>query len=177
MPGWKRASTAVGVAAAAVAWGIVSLRLQEHFSAEVQAGADLNPLAQLLADGSSARTAWIGWAAAGLFQLAVVRLWIGPPEPPVGRPDGRRWTATEMRASLRTEHSVVRSALVAVGSLAAIDAGRALVYVVASARGFSVARETLGATLVEAAGLGAATAILALWRWRFGQMLQRWGAL
>lgn len=162
---------------AGMGWGLASLRLQEHYAAGAAAGEDLNAVAQLLADGSNTRTAWIGWAASVLFLLAVLRLRLGPPEPPAGRAGAGTRTATEMRAALRTEYHLVRAALWGVSIIAFIDAGRAVVYVIAAAAGSSTAQGNWAGTLVEALGLLMATTLLAIWIHLFQRLLGRWGAL
>jgi hypothetical protein len=173
----KRVAAAALLGGTGVAWGVITLRLQEHYAALAAGGDDLNPIAQLFADGSGPRTAWLGWAASVLFLVAVLRLRLGPPEPPVGRPKDGNWTATEMRAALRTEYHFVRIAFRAVGVLAGIDAGRAAVYVVSAATGSSTAQGNWEGTAVEALGLVVGAALLGLWLVLFMRLLGRWGAL
>lgn len=167
---WALAVLAVGA-------GVGTLLAQRRFSAELSSGADLNVVATLLGDGSSPRTAWPGWVAAAFFGAAVLRLWRGRPEPPAGRPPGGRWTVADIRSALRREFAVVRTAIIAVGLVALLDAARAAVYVVAAVTGDHVAQSTVVATLVEAAGLVAAASVLTLWGVLFARLLERWGAL
>jgi hypothetical protein len=173
----KRVIAVALLAVTGVAWGVITLRLQEHYQALAAAGDDLNGVAQLFADGSGSRTAWLGWAASVLFLVATLRLRLGPPEPPVGRPKAATWSATEMRAALRTEYYLVRVAFRGVAILAGLDAGRAAVYAVAAATGSSTAKGDWLGTLVEALGLVTAAAILAVWLLLFVRMLARWGAM
>jgi hypothetical protein len=161
----------------AVVAGVGTLDAQRHFAAELSSGADLNVVATLLGDGSSARTAWPGWVAAAFFGVAVLRLWRGRPEPPAGRPPGGRWTAADIRSALRREYGTVRAATVALGLVALVDAARAAVYGVAATAGDPVARSTVAATSVEAGGLMAAAAVLTAWGLLFTRLLERWGAL
>jgi hypothetical protein len=161
----------------AMGTGVGTLLAQRRFSAELSSGADLNVVATLLGDGSTPRTAWPGWVAAAFFGVAVLRLWRGRPEPPAGRPPGGRWTVADIRSALRREFSAVRAATITVGLVALVDAARAAVYVVAAASGDQVARSTVVATLVEAAGLVAAASVLTLWGVLFVRLLERWGAL
>ena len=165
---------AVLVVAGAV--GIATLALQRHFAGEQSAGADLGVVSSVLADGSSARTAWPGWLAAFLFLLSLLRLTRGRPEPPAGHEPQGGWTATAMRRALLREYASVRLALVIVAFVAAVDAGRAAVYSVAAIGGDAVARGSLGGVLVEAGGLVAAAAALAVWAWLFARRLTTWGA-
>jgi hypothetical protein len=165
------------VVALAVGAAVGTLVAQRRFSAELSAGADLNVVATLLGDGSTARTAWPGWVAAVFFGVAVLRLWRGRPEPPAGRPPGGRWTVADIRSALRREFAAVRAATIAVGLVALVDAARAAVYLIAAVTGDQVAQSTLVATLVEAAGLVAAASVLTVWGVLFARLLDRWGAL
>lgn len=163
--------------AAAVGIGIASLAGQRHFGAELSSGMDLNVVATMIGDGSSARTAWPGWLAAVFFGLALIRLWRGSPEPPAGRPPGGRWTAADIRSALRREYVAVRTAIVVLSVVALVDGARAAVYAVAAVSGDSVARGSVAATVVEALGLVAAAVTLTLWGLVFARLLERWGAL
>jgi hypothetical protein len=160
-----------------IGWGVGSLLLQRHLIAEEASGADLNPVARLLADGSGVRTAWPGFCATVLFLVATLRLVVGPAEPPAGKPRHREWTASQLRQALRAEYRWVRAALFAVAAIATIDAERALVYTAAAARGLEVASNSVGGTAVEASGLLCATLVLWLWVTLFRRQLQRWGAI
>jgi hypothetical protein len=165
------------LAAVAAGVGVGTLAGQRHFSAELDAGADLNVVATVLGDGSSARTAWPGWVAAVFFGLALLRLWRGSPEPPAGRPPGGRWTAADIRSALRREYTAVRTAIIALGVIALLDGGRAIVYGIAAVSGDPLARSSVVPTVVEAAGLIVAAVTLTLWGLVFSRLLDRWGAL
>src|SRR5437899_1936557 len=108
---WRAGVVALPLGAAGIGFGVLTLRLQEHYLDEQAGGGSLDAFTGLLADGSGPRTAWIGYAAAILFVSAVLRLRLGPVEPPVG---GERRSVTEMRAAFRAEHRAVRAALVVV---------------------------------------------------------------
>jgi hypothetical protein len=153
--------------------GVQSLAIQHHF-AEQQGG---GRLATLLAQGSSVATAWEGWAAALFFLVALTRLRRGAPEPPAGRTPVEDLTAGQLRAGLVREYSVVRAALVILCVVALVEATRAARYVIAAVSGDALARASLAATLVEAAGLVVATAVLVLWAAGFRHQLDRVGAL
>ena len=155
-------------------WGVASLHLQRHFAAEAASGTHLNLVTRALADGSGTLTAWPGYAATVLFLGAAVRMRLGPPEPPPGR---FPTTASSMRTALRREFRLVRAALAAVSVLAGVDAVRAITYAVAAIRGWQVARNSIGATAVEAAGILCAAVALWLWLEVFRRQLIRWGAL
>lgn len=168
---------AVLEAAAGIGWGVLSLLLQQRLTAHLVSGHDLDPISRRLAAGSSGATAWPGYAAAVLFAAAAVRVRLGRPEPPVGRPRRGTWTAAEMRARLRSEYRWVRRCSRIVAAVAAVDAGRTLVYLVAALRGVTVARSSLGATAAEAGGLILAALALQTWLHGFRLQLERWGAL
>lgn len=170
----RRAVAAVLLGAAGLGLGGISLALQDHFLAEQRAGASLNPVAGLLADGSGIRTVWVGYAAAVLFATAVLRLRLGPEEPPLGRP---RDSAAQMRTALRAEYRVIRAALVGVAVVAALDLGRAAVYAVAAGVGRQAARDDVGWVVAEAIGIALAALTLRLWLVLFGRQLDRVGAL
>jgi hypothetical protein len=86
-------------------------------------------------------------------------------------------TAAQLRAGLKREYTSVRVALLALTVVALADSARAASYVVAAAGGESLARTSLAATLVEAAGLLVAALLLALWALTFREQLVRVGAL
>jgi hypothetical protein len=161
----------VGVAAAVL--GARSLTVQHLFAAEVGGGR----VATLLARGSSAATAWEGWAAAVFFLIALVRLRRGAPEPPAGRTPVEELTATQLRAGLVREYTAVRIGLVILSVVALIDSARAARYLAAALSGDGLARASLAATLVEACGLVVATVILGMWARTFRDQLDRVGAL
>jgi hypothetical protein len=161
------------LAAACVVLGVELLSIQHHFASHPGGGR----LATLLAQGSSAATAWEGWAAALFFLVALLRLRREAPEPPAGRTPIEELTAGQMRAGLLREYTVVRIGLSILGAVALVDVARAARYLVAAASGDTVARSSLVATLVEAAGLVVATAVLAMWAGSFRQQLERVGAV
>ncbi|MEO8899718.1 MAG: hypothetical protein ABI352_01195 [Candidatus Dormibacter sp.] len=168
-----RAALAVVITAACGVLGAVSLDIQARFAAQQHGGR----LSTFLADGSTAATAWTGWAAALLFGVALVRLRRGAPEPPAGRAPVESLSATEMRAGLVREYSAVRIGLLLLSLVSLADAARAARYAVAAAAGDSIARMSLVATVVEALGLIAATSVLMLWTMTFRSQLVRVGAL
>jgi hypothetical protein len=173
LPPVPRLALVIVVAAACIAFGVWSLSVQHHFAAQTGGGR----VATLLARGSSAATAWEGWAAALFFLVALVRLRRGAPEPPAGRTPVEDLTAGQLRAGLVREYTVVRGALVVVCVVALIDVARAARYLVAGMAGDALARGSLAATLIEAAGLAVAAAVLGLWAGTFRQQLDRMGAL
>jgi hypothetical protein len=177
--GWPRrwpwrALVAIAVAGAAAGVGIAAWRLEAHY-AGLAATEDLNWLGTLLANGSSPRTAWVGWVAALLFGLSALRVVRGRPEPPAGMDASASVSA--MRAGLRRELNLVRCALTVVGLLTALDLGRAAATAAAAAGGDALARDRVAWVLVEAAGLVAATALLALWCAAFRRQCRDLGAL
>jgi hypothetical protein len=161
------------IGAACVVLGVESLAIQHHYAGHTGAGR----LATLLAHGSTAATAWEGWAAALFFLVALLRLHRGVPEPPAGRTPVEDLTAGQLRAGLVREYTIVRIGLVILTAVALADAARAARYLVAAASGDAVARSSLVATLVEAAGLAVAAVVLAMWAGTFRQQLDRVGAL
>jgi hypothetical protein len=173
LPLIARIIVALATAAACVAAGVAALGIQHHFAAQPNGGR----LAALLAGGSSAATAWTGWAAAIFFAAAVWRLRAGAPEPPAGRTPIEQLTLAQLRAGLVREYTVVRVGLVLLCGAAIVDAARAARYVVAVVAGDALARTTLAATLVEATGLMTAAVVLALWAGSFRAQLDRVGAL
>jgi hypothetical protein len=158
---------------ACVMLGVESLAIQHHYAGQTSGGR----LASLLAHGSSGLTAWEGWTAALFFLVALLRLRRNAPEPPAGRTPVEDLTAGQLRAGLVREYTVVRVILAILTAVALADASRAARYVVAAAFGDALARTSLAATLVEAAGLVLAAAVLALWAESFRRQLVRVGAL
>lgn len=153
--------------------GALSLAVQAHFAAQPGGGR----IASFLAHGSSAATAWIGWAAAAFFTVALVRLRRADPEPPAGRAAVETLTAAQLRAGLVREYTAVRAGFVALCVVSLADVARALRYWVAAVAGDQLARTSLAATLVEAAGLVVAAGVLLLWGIAFRDQLVRIGAL
>lgn len=156
-----------------VVLGVESLAIQHHYAGQLGGGR----LATLLGHGSSALTAWEGWIAALFFLVALLRLRRNAPEPPAGRTPVEDLTTGQLRAGLVREYTVVRIILVILTAVALADASRAARYIVAAASGDAVASGSLAATLVEAAGLVLAAAVLALWAESFRRQLVRIGAL
>jgi hypothetical protein len=173
LPPVLRFTVSIVVVAACVVLGVASLSIQHHYAAQAGGGR----LVALLAHGSSRATAWEGWAAALFFLVALLRLRRGATEPPAGRTPVEELSAGELRAGLVREYTVVRVGLVILCLVSIIDASRAARYVVAAAAGDTLARSSLSATLVEATGLVAAAAVLALWAGSFRVQLERVGAL
>jgi hypothetical protein len=168
LPGWPRTPVAragvaivAGALAVAAAYGV--LRLQVHYVAKEHTGAQLSTPAQLVADGSSARTSIGPWIAALVFVLTARRVLAGPPEPPAGAAGARTATIAEMRRGLRRELAGMRWALLGVSALALVDCARVAVDVVwATARHSQVAQDQLVWTPVEGLGLAVAAAALAV---------------
>jgi hypothetical protein len=176
-PGLRRRLAIVLVLLLSTGFGAASLQAQRHLAAERARGAQLSAPADVLADGSSARTAWPGWLASAFFMVALLRLQRGSLELPAGFTPAERLTASAIRTGLRREYRAVRTALVVVAVLATLDTGRAAVYAVAAAAGSGDARGSVVATVVEAVGLCAATIILGRWLAVFRAQLRRLGAL
>ena len=168
-----RVAVAAVVGVGCCVLGASSLAIQSHFAAQPPSGR----LATFLANGSTAATAWTGWAAASLFGVALLRLRRGVPEPPAGRGSVESLSVTQMRAGLVREYTAVRVGLCVLTAVALTDAARAARYVVAAAAGDSVARMSVVATVIEAAGLVAAMVVLVLWATVFRGQLVRVGAL
>jgi hypothetical protein len=168
-----RLMVALAVAGACVIAGVVSLSVQHHFASQADGGR----LTALLAGGSSVATAWEGWAAAAFFLVAVRRLRAGATEPPAGRTPIERLSLAQLRAGLHREYTVVRVALVILCAVTTVDVSRAARYLIAAASSDPLARASLAATVAEAAGLVAATAVLAVWAGSFRGQLERLGAL
>jgi hypothetical protein len=173
LPPVARGAVALVVAVACVVAGVTSLAVQHHFAAQPGGGR----LAALLAAGSTPATAWEGWAAAIFFLVALRRLRSGATEPPAGRTPVEQLTLAQMRAGLVREYTMVRAGLVVLCIVATIDASRAARYAVAAAAADPLARGSLAATVIEAAGVVAATVVLALWAGSFREQLERIGAL
>jgi hypothetical protein len=173
LPFALRAVVPLILAAACVVLGVEALAIQHHYAALTGGGR----LASLLAQGSTAATAWEGWAAALFFLVALLRLRREAPEPPAGRTPLEDLTAGQMRAGLVREYTVVRVGLCVLGAVALTDSARAARYLVAAASGDTVARTSLVPTVVEAAGLVVAAAVLAMWAGSFRRQLERVGAL
>ena len=173
LPAFTRPIVGVVVAAGCGFVGAYSLVVQEHFAAHRLGGR----LGALLAEGSSAATAWTGWVAAAFFLIALLRLRRGDPEPPAGRTPLDSMTTRELRAGLVREYTLVRGALLLLGVIALVEAARGLRYGLAALTGDSIARNSVAATLIEAFGLIVATVVLALWALSFRRQLLRIGAL
>ncbi|HWF57060.1 MAG TPA: hypothetical protein VG520_01755 [Candidatus Dormibacteraeota bacterium] len=159
--------------AACVVLGVESLAIQHHYAGSTGGGR----VAALLAQGSTAATAWEGWAAALFFLVALLRLRRGAPEPPAGRTPIEDLSAAQMRAGLLREYTVVRVGLTVLVAVAVTDAARAARYLMAAASGDALARGSLLATVVEAAGVVVAAAILGMWAGSFRGQLERVGAV
>ncbi|HEY7928043.1 MAG TPA: hypothetical protein VIG86_11595 [Candidatus Dormibacteraeota bacterium] len=168
-----RVVVAAGIAVACCVLGVYSLDIQAHFAAQPAGGR----LSTFLAHGSTAATAWTGWAAAFFFGIALLRVRRGAPEPPGGRTPVEALTATQLRAGLVREYTVVRIGLTVLSAVTLTDVARAARFMVATASGDSVASTSVTATVVEALGLVAATVVLALWTMAFRRQLVRVGAL
>ena len=168
-----RVAVILAVVVACIVLGVESLAIQHHFAKQPGSGR----LVALLAQGSTWATAWEGWAAALFFLVALSRLRRGAPEPPAGLGRVENLTAGQLRAGLVREYTVVRVALVLVSAASLTDAARAARYVAAALGGDVLARRSLLTTIVEAAGLVAATLVLALWAGSFREQLDRVGAL
>ncbi len=158
----------------AIVTGLGLDRLHRHYAGLVGSGDPLNPLAALLASGSSAATAWTGWAAALFFAVSLHRLRTGPPEPPAGRGDTDAMSVNDIRSALRAEYSSVRVALAVVSGVALIDLTRCVVFILSPAGAPSA---TLWATVAEAVGIAVAAGLLGVWAWSFRSELERWGAV
>jgi hypothetical protein len=173
LPSTVRVILPLALAVGCVVVGVESLAIQHHYAGQTGGGR----LASLLGHGSSALTAWEGWAAALFFLIALLRLRRSPPEPPAGRTPVEDLTAGQLRAGLVREYTVVRVVLVILTAVALTDAARGARYIVAAAGGDALAANSLAATLIEAIGLVLAGAVLALWAESFRRQLVRIGAL
>jgi hypothetical protein len=169
-------AVAIAAAACGVA-GTLLVRLHQSLAGQLAAHMALNPLQTLIATGSSARTLWPGWVAALCFGAALLRLRHGATEPPPGRTSVEQQTLGQLRAGLRREYRIVRSALVVVTLLAAIDVARTVASVIAGQSGDAQITTTMPATVVEALGYVVATLLLAAWARAFGSEVRRLGAL
>ncbi len=164
-------SLTAGIACCALgAWSLV---VQHHFAAQPVNGR----VGSLLAEGSSVATAWVGWAAAGFFALALLRLRREAPEPPAGRTPVEQLTAGQIRAGLMREYTVARAGLVVVCLIALSDLARAARYLVAAAGADPLAGRSLAATMIESCGLVVAAVVLGFWATSFRDQLERMGAL
>jgi hypothetical protein len=164
------------VVVAAIATGVAGdllYRLQARLASQLAAGGALNPLQSLIAHGSSARTAWIGWVAALFFAIAAARVRFGPSEPAPGRAPLEQLTPAQLRSGLRREYAAVRVLLVILVLVTAVDAARSAALLTST----SARASTLIATVIEVGGLAAATLALAVWAWWFSRDLRRLGAL
>jgi hypothetical protein len=168
-----RAAAVAAVAIAAGVAGDLLYRLQARLASQLAGGGPLNPLQSLIAHGSSARTAWIGWVAALFFAIAAARVRFGPSEPAPGRAPLEQLTPAQLRSGLRREYVAVRVLLVILVLVTAVDAARAAALFTST----SPHGSTLVATVIEVAGLAAATLALAVWAWWFSRDLRRLGAL
>jgi hypothetical protein len=168
----------VGLAAAisGVA-GTLLVRLHQTLAAQAAAHVALSPVQTLIATGSSLRTLWPGWVAALCFGVAMVRLRHGATEPPPGRTAPEHLTPGQLRAGLRREYVVVRSALVVVCLLAAVDLARVAASVIAAQSGDRQVAASLPASALEALGYVLAAVVLAAWAYTFGAEVRRLGAL
>lgn len=153
--------------------GALSLNAQQRFADAVGTGT----VPTLLGTGSTALTAWEGWAAAVLFALALLRLRRGAPEPPAGRGDIGAMSLTQMRAGLRREYAAARVVFTVLVLASLVEAARSVRYVLAAVTGDAVASSAVAATLTEALGVIAATAVLAAWVVAYGRQLEQVGAL
>jgi hypothetical protein len=168
-----RAAAVAAVAIAAGVAGDLLYRLQARLASQLAGGGPLNPLQSLIAHGSSARTAWIGWVAALFFAIAAARVRFGPSEPAPGRAPLEQLTPAQLRSGLRREYVAVRVLLVILVLVTAVDAARAAALFTST----SPHGSTLVAMVIEVAGLAAATLALAVWAWWFSRDLRRLGAL
>jgi hypothetical protein len=170
-------SIAVVIAAAAsgVA-GTLLVRLHQTLARQLAANVQLNPLQTLIATGSTIRTLWPGWVAALCFGVAVLRLRHGATEPPPGLTSVEHQTLGQLRAGLRREYRIVRTALVVVLLFAAVDAARTLASLIAASSDKEIASR-MPATIAEALGYVVAALVLAVWARAFGTEVRRLGAL
>jgi len=168
-------AAAIGVVAllagVAVALGLIAA--EGHYAA----ASNPTGIANLLASGSSAATAWPGWVAAIFFLISLRRLSGGEPEPPVGRTPVAQRSVSELRAGLRLEYRNVRIALVVVAFLSIVDLARTVGIVWLGIKGTSWAHPVVFFTILEAAGWIAATLMLTIWARSFHEQLSQWGAV
>lgn len=170
---WLRAAIAAPVIVACCVLGALSLNIQWHFAAETDPGR----FGTLLARGSTAATAWIGWAAAVFFAVALRRLHRGAPEPPAGRAPVESLSPAQLRSGLVREYTLVRVAFTVLAAMTLTDTARTARYVLAGLAGDPVARASIPAVVIEALGLVAAAAALAIWVIGFRRQLVRIGAI
>src|ERR1700740_1833284 len=111
---WLAVAIAVGIRVASPAG-------QRHFGAELSSGTDLNVVATMVGDGSSARPARPRWLVAVFFGLRLPPLRMGSPAPPAARPPGGGWTAADIRSALRREYVAVRIAIIVLTVVALVD--------------------------------------------------------
>jgi hypothetical protein len=168
-----RATVATVAVAACCVLGALSLSIQGHFAAEPVTGR----VGALLAHGSTAATAWTGWAAAAFFGVALWRLRRGVPEPPVGITPVESLSPAQLRRGLVREYTAVRVGLTVLVAVTLTDTARAGRYVVGLLGGDPLARSTAAATLVEALGLVVASIVLGTWALSFRRQLVRVRAL
>ncbi len=176
LPALARIGTIVAAVGVAVAWGFVALGLHLRELALRAQDLPLNPVANLFADGSSARTLWPGWVAAAIFALSALRQRHAPLEPPAGSRVSTRGVAG-LRAGLRREYVAARCVLVALALLALGDAARLAVSGAARLLGVKDAGGDILWEGLEFAGLVAACLALATWVAGFHTQLDRLGAL
>jgi hypothetical protein len=170
----------VAVAVVAAACGIAGtllVRLHQSLAGQLAAHIALNPLQTLIATGSSVRTLWPGWVAAVCFAAAWLRLRHGATEPPPGRTAVELQTPSQLRRGLRREYRIVRSTLVIVCVLAAVDVARTIASGIVAQSGDTQVSTTMPAMAVEALGYVVAAAVLAAWARAFGAEVRRLGAL
>ena len=168
----------LAVVLAAVGAGILGALLAGAHVALNMATVDvtsLNALQRLLRTGSSAATAWPGWAAAALFLIALVRLRRGPVEPSPGIAAVERLSPTQLRRGLRREYAVVRLFLCLIVLIAALEASRTVATGLDAATS-EAASTQLGVVAIETLGYAAAATVLALWARGFAAQLRRLGA-
>ena len=173
-------SRVVIVAALAIAVGLAGsqiARLQDHFAARLQAGVSVSSIGTMLGRGSGPATAAAGWVAAALFAFALIRLWRGQLEPSAGVRRVEAQSVHQLRRGLQREYAAIRTALVIVLIVAAVDAARVFSIAVLLGRGDRLLSGTFGASLVEAAGLAVAAFVLALWANTFARRLEQLGLL
>jgi hypothetical protein len=177
LSGAGRAAALSLAVALAACWGFAAVALHEQALTARASGASLSPLAAIFADGSSALTAWPGWLAAAVLGLSAARLRRGPVEPPAGRGPAGELGVAEVRSGLRREYLAARLILIGIGGLALADLARLAVSGIAALLGVGGAGDGLAWMGVEVAGLGAASAALAVWLLSFRRQLERVGAL
>ena len=170
-----RAFVVCVVAVASAVAGVALFRLHESYAARLASGSALDALQSFIARGSSPATLWPGWLAAVCFAVALLRVRREPLEPSPGlhKPEGR--TIAQLRHGLRWEYAAVRAVLVVVSVVAAVDTARALAFAAGAERA-GASPLTPWPVYAEAAGLIAATLMLAWYAWVFGGDVSRIGA-